>query len=345
MSNNGDAVRWGVLGVAGITEATIPGILGAPNAELHAIASRRPETAAAAAERWGAEKSYGSYDELLADESIEAVYIPLPNTLHVEWTLRALEAGKHVLCEKPIALSIADIERIAASAGSRGLHVLEAFMYRFTPRWNRALELVRSGAIGEPRAARIGLGFKQFYPDYNIRFDPEAGGGVLWDMGCYASDMARGLFGAEPVNVVANSWTRPGERVDTSVDAILDFGDGRSALTHVSFDYPNPRSQVELVGTHGWISLPGTGMRREPFTELVLHASEDEVFADGRQPHVERFDDADAYLLEVEHLSAAIRTGAPLRHTLDDSIANTRVIDAIRDAAAHGRAVAIATEQ
>jgi predicted dehydrogenase len=113
----------------------------------------------------------------------------------------------------------------------------------------------------------------------------------------------------------------------------------------VSFDYPNPRSQVEIVGTHGWISLSGTGMRREPFTELVLHASEDEVFANGEQPHVERFEDADAYRLEVEHLSASIRTGEPLRYTLDDSVANTRVIDAVRDSAAHGRAVAITTQE
>lgn len=337
-----DVVRWGVLGVAGITEATIPGILGAANAALSGIASRREGVAQAAVDRWGSGRAYGSYDALLEDEAIEAVYVPLPNTLHVDWTIRALEAGKHVLCEKPLALSVDDVARVAKTAQQTGGYVLEAFMYRFTPRWNRALELIQSGAIGEPRVARVGLGFKQFYPDYNIRFDPDAAGGVLWDMGCYAADMARGLLGGDPHAVSATSWTRPGERVETSVEALLSFPEGRRALTHVSFDYPNPYSQIEVVGTDGWIALPGTGMRREPFTLLLRHSSGgEEVFADGSEPVVERFPDIDAYRLEVEHLSECIRAGHPPRYSLSDTLANTRIVTAIADAAATGRSVSI----
>jgi predicted dehydrogenase len=317
------------MGAAAINDALIPGLLGASNATLHAIASRRPGVAAEEARRWGAPVAHDAYEALLADAAVEAVYIPLSNDLHATWTVRALEAGKHVLCEKPLGLSEDEVQRIGQAAERNQRLVLEAFMYRFAPRWQRARQILSDGLIGQPHVVRVGFAFKQHPPGYNIRFDPAAGGGIVWDMGCYAVNMARGLLGAEPTSVVATGHTRPGTRVETSVEAILSFPDGRAALTHVSFDYPNPYSQVEVVGSDGWLSMPGTGMRREPFTRLLMHRTGDEVFAGGVEPLVESFPYVDPYRLEVEHLGDCILQDRRPRYDLDDALANVRVLAAI----------------
>jgi xylose dehydrogenase (NAD/NADP) len=338
---SGRQVGWGVLGAAAINDALIPGLQGASNATLHAIASRRPGVAAAEAERWGAPVAHDSYEALLADDAVEAVYIPVSNALHAEWTVRALEAGKHVLCEKPLGLSEEEVQRIGQAADKAGRLALEAFMYRFAPRWQRARQILAEGLIGDPRVVRVGFAFKQDPPGYNIRFDPAAGGGIVWDMGCYATNMARDLFGAEPHSVVATGHAREGADVETTVEAILRFPGGRSAVTHVSFDYANPYSQVEVVGTDGWIAMPGTGMRREPFTRLLMHRMGDEVFADGVEPVVEEFPYTDTYRLEVEHLSDCIITGRRPRYGLDDALANVRVLTAIFRSLEEGRVVPV----
>ncbi|MDF2443372.1 MAG: D-xylose 1-dehydrogenase D-xylono,5-lactone-forming [Subtercola sp.] len=329
MSTVTGSVRWGVLGSAWINEVAIPGILRAPNAELVAVSSRRPEQAERDRERWGAARAYSSYDELLAADDIDAIYIPVPNALHVEWVVKALAAGKHVLCEKPLTLGLAEAETIAAAAEAADRHVLEAFMYRFAPRWQRATELIADGTIGDPRVARLSMGFKQFYEGYNIRFDPEKGGGVVWDIGCYVVNKARLLFGREPVSVSAASWTRPGESVETTANIVLDFGDGKSALCNVSFDYVNSYQLDEIVGTDGWITMPGTGMRGEPYSELRWHHWNDEIFIDGVLPVVETFDFSDNFELEVQHLSEAILTGTAPLYGIADAVANARVLDAV----------------
>jgi len=329
-------VRWGVLGVAGINDAFVPGLRAASNATLFALASRRPGVAEREAIRWDAPRHHGSYEALLADEEIDAVYLPLPNALHAAWVVRALDAGKHVLCEKPLAMSMAEIDAIRQAAERSERYLLEAFMYRFAPRWQRALDLVAAGAIGDVRIVRAGLAFAQCPYGYDIRFDVAQGGGVVWDMGCYAVNMARALFGAEPESVVAAGHSRPGGDVETSAEALLSFPGGGSAVTHVSFDYPNPFSQVEVIGTDGWIAMPGTGMRREPFTRLLRHRGDAEVFADGRDPVTEQFPYVDTYRLEVEHLGECILDGQPPDFGLDDAAANTAALLAIHASLASG---------
>ncbi|MDQ0391760.1 Gfo/Idh/MocA family protein [Labrys monachus] len=341
MSEMTACVNWGVLGSAWINNLAIPGLLTAGNARLLAVSSRRPHVAEADRLRWGADRAYASYQLLLEDRDIEAVYIPLPNHLHCEWVVAALRAGKHVLCEKPLALSLAQVEEIEAAATRADRQVMEAFMYRFAPRWVRAMELIRSGQIGEARLARITLGFKQFYDSYNIRFDPGAGGGALWDMGCYAVNMSRLIFGAEPVAALATQWVRPDEKVDTTTSGVLDFGGGRTSIFSVSFDHINPLSQVEIVGTDGWISMQGTGMRGEPFTRLLSHRFGDEIFLDGVEPTIENFPAASMFAAEFREFSRAVLADERPLYAMEDARANARAVIAIAEAASKRVTVAV----
>ena len=256
-------VRWGVLSTARISDFLLPGLLAAKDCQLVGIASRSPERARHAAQRWGCD-AYTSYESLLGDETVDAVYIPLPNHLHAEWTIRSLEAGKHVLCEKPLALSVEEVGRVAEAAQRCDRLVLEAFMYRHAPRWLRAVDLVRQGRLGDPRLVKVVFAFNVATDLANIRFIPEAGGGIIWDMGCYAANMARGVLGQEPLEVFATGEVRAGQPTETSVSGVMRFPEGRAAPFAASFDYRNPFAQVEVVGTEGWLALPGTGFRREP---------------------------------------------------------------------------------
>jgi xylose dehydrogenase (NAD/NADP) len=329
-------IHWGVLSAAQINDSLIPGLLAADGCELKGIASRSPERADAAATRWGC-RAYPSYQAVLDDPSIDAVYIPLPNHLHAEWTIRALRAGKHVLCEKPLALSVAEVDAIAAAAEASGRHVLEAFMYRHAPRWRRAVDLVAAGAIGEPRIVRIGFAFYTPSDPDSICFDPKTGGGIIWDMGCYAANMARGLLGREPVEVFGFADVREGQPTETTVTGVMRFTHQLTSPYWVSFDFHNPFAQVEVVGTDGWLLMPGTGMRQEPYTKLLLHRGGGELYVDGAEPAVEVFDHVDPYRLEVEHLGDAIRGRSPLRFQLSDARANTAVLAAMHGSIAHNR--------
>ena len=223
-------IRWGILSTAKIgTQKVIPAIQQAKNCEVTAIGSRKLDTARKAASELGIEKAYGSYEALLADADIDAVYNPLPNHLHVEWTIKALAAGKHVLCEKPIGLTTSEAVLLKETAANYPhLKVMEAFMYRFHPQWVKVKQLVDEGAIGEVKTVQSFFSYFNADPG-NIRNQPDIGGGALMDIGCYCIQFPRFLFGAEPEKVVGLVDRDPAMKTDRITSAMLDFGNGLSS--------------------------------------------------------------------------------------------------------------------
>ena len=254
-------VRFGILSTAKIgVEKVIPAMQKGQFTEVVAIASRMDERAKAAAARRGIPRAHGSYDALLADPDVDAVYIPLPNDLHVPWSIKALEAGKHVLCEKPIALSAAEgHELLAAGQRHPQLKLMEAFMYRHHPQWKLAKQLVDTGKIGTLRTIQT---FFSFYNDdpANIRHDPTMGGGALMDIGCYAISLSRWLFEGQPRRVLGIVEHDPRFRVDRLTSAILDFGHGTATFTCST--QVAPLQQVHIVGSHGRIDLGESTVQR-----------------------------------------------------------------------------------
>ncbi len=223
-------VKWGVLGVAKIAvEKVIPAMQRGDVSQIAAIASRDLGKARAAAERLGVQHTFGSYEDLIADSEIEAVYNPLPNELHAPWTIHALKAGKHVLCEKPIALNAEEARSLIEARNRSGKIVAEAFMVRYHPQWRRARELARAGSVGEPRAIQTFFSYRLLDPE-NVRNRPPGGGGI-YDIGCYAILTARFSFAAEPTRVVATLDRDPNFRTDRLTSAILEFPGGR----HLTF--------------------------------------------------------------------------------------------------------------
>jgi predicted dehydrogenase len=317
-------VVWGVLSTARIgIDQVLPAMQASPLIELRAIASRSLPAAQAAAQALGIPLAYGSYEALLADPEIEAVYNPLPNHLHVPLTLRAAAAGKHVLCEKPIALSVEEAESLREAA--RHVRIEEAFMVRHHPQWQRVRELVRSGCIGTPRAVQVFFSYFNADPA-NIRNQPSIGGGALYDIGCYAILSGRYLFEAEPRRVVALVDRDPALGTDRTTSALLDFGDGRQLGFTVSTQ-SCPFQQVQVVGTRGRLEL------RIPFNAPrggSMSVAVDETGAlDGSSVHLETLPAADQYQLEAEAFSRLVRGETGPHWGLDDAIAQLRVIDAL----------------
>lgn len=334
---SGELISWGILSGAGINASTAPAIHAAEGCELTAIASRTLEGAERAAAEHGVPRSYPTYEALLADADIDVVYIPLPNNLHAEWAVRALDAGKHVLVEKPLALSTAEISTIAAAAARNDRLVYEGFMYRHTDRWARLVEVVHSGTIGTPQLVRIDFAF--VVPGEtaggNIRFAAGPGGGIVWDMGCYAINMARGVLRTEPRQAYAVGRNRQGVVPDTSASGLLSFPQAVSSWS-VSFDHPSPAAQVEVIGTEGWVSLTGHVLNRTDPTELVIRAG------GASESVVESFVPQDPYQLEVEHLNAAVRGQHDLAWGLDDAKANCAVLEAVHASLSENRPVVVA---
>jgi len=314
-------VRWGVLGTARIgLRKVIPGMQQGSLCEVVAIASRDLAVARAAADRLGLPTAYGSYEALLADPAIEAVYIPLPNHLHVPWSKKALEAGKHVLCEKPIALTAAEAAGLLAVAHRLpAMKVMEAFMYRHHPQWRRAAQIVAEGGIGALRTVHSFFSYYNADPG-DIRNRAEFGGGGLMDIGCYSISLSRFLFGTEPVRVCGSVEYDPALGIDRLASGILDFGKGTATFTcSTQLAY---YQRVTIFGTAGSIEIeiPFNAPPDRPCR--VYHqrgsAVEDIVL-----------EAADQYTIQGDLLSRAIIDDLPVPTPLEDAVANMRVLEAI----------------
>jgi xylose dehydrogenase (NAD/NADP) len=321
----------GVLGAANIArKVVIPAILSADGVELSAIGSESGRGAEFVAESGLTNVRACSYEELLADPSVDAVYIPLPNYLHAEWSMRAADAGKHVLCEKPAARTAAEAAQLIDHCVACGVVWMEAFMYRFHPQWPLVFERLRNGAVGELRAVRSLFTFTVRDPQ-NIRRSLEAGGGSLYDVGYYCVNAARWLVGREPVAVTARMHLSP-EGVDEEFQGILDFGSAQSAQITSSFCQPY-RHEVELLGSEGRILVPTAFVNRD---DPLWFEVED---AEGSRERVDT-PGGDEYRLEVEYFAACVREGRqPEAVSHADTLGNMKTIDALYEAARSGRAV------
>ncbi|KQT64045.1 MULTISPECIES: Gfo/Idh/MocA family protein [unclassified Aureimonas] len=326
-------VNWGVLSTAKIGRVhVIPAMQQGERSVVAAIASRDAATARKVADDLGIERAYGSYEALLAAPDIDAIYNPLPNHLHVPWTIKALEAGKHVLCEKPVALNAEDAALLVEASARTGKIVAEAFMVRHHPQWKAARELVQGGRIGEARAIQTVFAYHLTDPG-NIRNNPEIGGGGLYDIGCYAIATARYLFGGEPERVVASFDIDPDMGTDRMATGIAEFSGARH-LAFTSATQLAPAQRVTVLGTKGRIEIeiPFNSPIDRP-TRILVDDGRD-LFGTGRE--LIELPVSNQYTLQGDAVSAAILGGPPLEVGIEDAVLNMRVIDAFFRSAASG---------
>jgi predicted dehydrogenase len=326
-------VRWGVLGAAEIAiKKVIPAMQRGDWCEIAAIASRDLAKAQQAAAALGIPKAYGSYEALLADPDIEAVYNPLPNHLHVPWSIQCARAGKHVLCEKPLAMNVTEARELIAVRDRTGVKIGEAFMVSSHPQWLRARELVRSGSIGELRSIAGFFSYSNLNPA-NIRNIAEYGGGGLMDIGCYPIFTSRFLFGEEPRRVAAVMELDPQMHTDRLTSAILEYPSGQAIFTCSTQLVPYQRMQI--FGTKGRIEIeiPFNAPPDRP-TRLWIDDGGDLFGAGIRE---EKFKVCDQYTLQGDEFSRAVRGQGEVPVSLESALANMRVIDAVSRAARSGR--------
>jgi predicted dehydrogenase len=326
-------VRWGILSTAGIAvNKVIPAMQQGDWSEVLAIASRDISKATKVAQRLGIPKAYGTYEELLADNDIEAIYNPLPNHLHVPWTIRAAEAGKHVLCEKPIGLNMSEARQLTDARDRTGMKIQEAFMVKTHPQWIGALELIKSGRIGELRS--INGFFSYFNPDpENIRNKVEIGGGGLLDVGCYPISIARLIFGEEPHQVIGLIERDVKLGIDRLASVILDFPAGQASFTCGTQMVPYQRMQ--LCGTRGRIEVEiPFNAPADKRTRIFIHDGAD---LGGNNPEVKEFAICDQYTIQGDLFSRAILENSMQAIPLEDAVKNMAVIDAIFRSASSGR--------
>jgi predicted dehydrogenase len=323
------ALTWGLLGTARINRALIPPIRASKRSQLVAVASRSLERARTYARDWGIPRAFASYEELLGDPEIDVVYIPLPNSMHCDWTVKALQAGKHVLCEKPLALNIEEVKTMQLAAERNNRILAEAFMYRHHPQTLQVKEMVAGGALGDLLIVRGSFSFN-ISNDNDVRLDPELGGGSIWDVGCYPISYSRYIVGREPVTVAG--WQRSGlSGVDETFAGQLLFPGGACAQFDCGFRSPS-RAQMEFVGTKGSIHLnnpykPGKNERIQ--------------FFDGKELRSIRVPGEELYGGEVRDLEDAVLLGKAPRISLDDSRANVKTINALIQSAKLGELISV----
>lgn len=325
MQPNSKKVKWGVISTAKIgVQKVIPAMQQGEASEIVAIASRDAQNAKQTASLLGIPKSYGSYEELLADPEIEAIYNPLPNHLHVPWSVRAAEAGKHVLCEKPLALTAEEAQTLVDARDRTGVLITEAFMVRSHPQWLRVRELVREGRIGELRAVQGAFSYMNRDPE-NIRNMADIGGGGVYDIGCYPTVIARYLFEAEPNRVAAIVERDPEMKTDRLTSALLDFDRGQASWVCSTQLVPYQRMQV--FGTTGRIEV-----------EIPFNAPPDaptRIFIDdgsalgGANAVVEEFPVTDQYTVQGDLFSRAVRDGESVEFPLENAVTNMRILEAL----------------
>jgi predicted dehydrogenase len=320
-----NAVKWGIISTADINRKVIPGAHASPKVELVAVASREQARADEYAKTWEIERAYGSYEALLADADIEAVYISLPNTMHCEWSIKALEAGKHVLCEKPLSRHPDEVEAAFDAADRTGRLLSEAFMYRHNPQTKRAKQLVDEGAIGELRLVRSAFSYS-LYDESNIRLRTDLEGGALMDVGCYTVSGSR-LFGGEPERAYGEAWFGA-SGTDWVFGGTLRFPGDVIALLDCGTAMPE-RDELEAIGSEGSLFLDDPWHCNNPGIELRR--------ADGTE-HIE-IEQQDSYRLELENLSDAIRGEGTLLLGREDAVGQARALEALHESATSGKLV------
>src|SRR5574341_2224048 len=326
-------VRWGVLSTSNFAlTKVIPALLKGNHLEVTAIASRDLSKAQAAAKRFGISKAYGSYEELLDDPGVDVIYNPMPNHLHVPWSIKALEAGKHVLCENPIGLNAAEARQLLdVSKKHPKLKVMEAFMYRLHPQWRRAKQLVEEGKVGELRTIQSFFSYFNADPN-NIRNKSDIGGGGLMDIGCYNISLSRFIFGAEPQRALGILEFDPNFKTDRIASGILDFGRGTSTFTCSTQLAPYQR--VNILGAEGRVEI-----------EIPFNASPDRPCKMWHQfkDKIEEieFEICDQYTIEGDLFSRAVINDTPVPTPLEDAVANMKAIEAVFESGRSGRWVEI----
>ncbi|MBE7683155.1 Gfo/Idh/MocA family protein [Paenibacillus sp. P13VS] len=320
--NSDRKLRWGILGSASIAKGSvIPGLQQSELNEVAAIASRDEEKAKQTADQLGIPQAYGSYEALLEDDSIDAVYIPLPNHLHREWTIRAAEAGKHILCEKPLALTEQEAREMAQACDDAGVLLAEAFMYRHHPRYDQIRNVIASGEIGEIRGIHSTFSFNNSGSAGNVRFKREWGGGALYDIGCYSISAARLLLGQEPSAVtVIGMFSPEHDHVDMMASGLLEFND-HVGVTFDSSMWAAFRNTLEVLGSDGIIEVPSA------FISKPDRSSNFYVTAGGDRREVE-VPQVNHYSLQGDDMARAVLQGKNMRFASSDAVANMKVLEA-----------------